>query len=73
MVELAPDNYGCTLKDDGSLILVITDEEKLLEDFPVPCSCVKYARKNVYPCRVLNVVYSKFCKCVSGELRQNIS
>ena len=60
--ELTPDNYGYALKGCDSLIPVKTEEERLPEDFPAPCLCVKCARKNVCPCRVLDILCCKFCK-----------
>ena len=53
------------------LVPTITSKDVIPDDFPVPCSWLKCAKKkDICPCRVKNmklISCRKFCKC--GALR----
>ena len=70
-IELNPENFGYHIEDED-LLPTITTEERLPEDFPMPCKCMKCAPKNVCPCRLKSIPCCKFCKCGSEDACQNI-
>ena len=61
-VEINPEDYGYELTEEDMLVPTITTEDVIPDDFPVPCSCLKCAKKNVCPCRVKLINCYKFCK-----------
>ena len=65
-------NYGYHFDKDKELIPLILPRgtELLPDDFPSPCRCLTFARKNVCPCRVLNAICCKFCSC-TGVCKNN--
>ena len=62
-IDLDPVLYGYTFDDSKMLISVINDGIPLPEDFPAPCACLKCARGNICPCRVLGIECCDICKC----------
>ena len=62
-VELDPVQYGYHLEDECFIPTILSDEERLPEDFPMPCKCIKCARKNLCLCRVKKIPCCTFCKC----------
>ena len=63
----------CYFEDDeGHLVpWLIVSGRCILDDFPVPCNCLKCARANACPCRVIGVACCKFCKCEAREFCKN--
>ena len=49
----------------------ITTEDVIPDDFPVPCSCLKCAKKNVCPCLVKLISCCKFCNCEASSSCNN--
>ena len=47
-IDIDPLEYGYLLKDGK--FLPDTECQELLDDFPIPCSCLKCATANICPC-----------------------
>ena len=48
-IEINPEDYGFEFTEDDMLVPTITTKDVIPDDFPVPCSCLKYAKKAHVP------------------------
>ena len=65
--DINPENYGYELTEDDMLVPTITSKDVIPEDFPVPCNCLKCAKKNVCPHRVKLIRSCELCKCEASS------
>ena len=63
--------YGYTLDDNETLVADISSSE-LPDDFPLPCTCGKFARDNVCPCRIKSIGCCQHCKCKNPKTAENL-
>ena len=70
-IEVNPEDYGYEFTADEMLLPIIVAGDTMPEDFPVPCNCMKCAKRNVCPCRVKQISCCKFCKCEASSACNN--
>ena len=61
-ISLIPQDFAYRL-EPGGLVPIIVPENKLPEDFPHPCGCLKCARATSCVCRINEILCCDFCKC----------
>ena len=60
--------YYAYFLDNETLVAEISSSE-LRDNFPLPCTCGKFARENVCPCRIKSVGCYQYCKCAKSECK----
>ena len=60
--------YSYALDDNETLVADISSSE-LSDNFPLPCTCRKYTRDNVCPCRIKSVGCCQYCKYAKSECK----
>ena len=71
-IDLDPLDFGYIISDgDEALVPNIEIRNKLPDDFPNPCTCIKCAKSNVCPCRVKGISCCEFCKCYTAKQCRN--
>ena len=70
-LDVDPRQLGYTKNDHDHFYPIVTIKERIPEDFPMPCNCLKCARDSVCPCRHLQIPCCKFCKCSSSNSCKN--
>ena len=68
-IDINPPEYSYLLKDGK--FLPETKCQELPVDFPIPCSCLKYARANICPCRRKLIPCFTLWKCSKNNACKN--
>ena len=66
-ILLNPIDFGYNFNEEEYLVPIIVSADNILPtEYPMPCNCIKCSRENVCSCRSLSISCSEFCKC-KGE------
>ena len=68
-IDIDPLEYGYLLKDGK--FLPDTECQELPDDFPIPCSCLKFARANICPCQHKLMPCCTFWRCSKSNACKN--